>query len=129
MSENPDQKKRIPFFPNYILDEMIAWYIALALLVVLASLFPAGLEEKADPLSTPAHIKPEWYFLFLYQALKWVPRLVGVLMPVIAIALLVALPFIDRGQARTMRDRRLQVLIGLITVVIVLALTVWGWLS
>jgi quinol-cytochrome oxidoreductase complex cytochrome b subunit len=129
MSENPDQKKRIPFFPNYILDEMIAWYIALALLVVLASLFPAGLEEKADPLSTPAHIKPEWYFLFLYQALKWVPRLVGVLMPVIAIALLVALPFIDRGQARSMRDRRLQVLIGLITVVIVLALTAWGWLS
>jgi ubiquinol-cytochrome c reductase cytochrome b subunit len=129
MSENPDQKKRIPFFPDYILDEMIAWYIALALLVVLASLFPAGLEEKADPLSTPAHIKPEWYFLFLYQALKWVPRLVGVLMPGIAITLLVALPFIDRGQDRSMRDRRLQVLVGLITVVIILALTVWGWLS
>lgn len=129
MSENPDKKKRIPFFPNYILDEMIAWYAALALLVVLASLFPAGLEEKADPLSTPAHIKPEWYFLFLYQALKWVPRLVGVLMPVIAIALLVVLPFIDRGQDRSMRDRRLQVLVGLITGVIVLALTAWGWLS
>jgi ubiquinol-cytochrome c reductase cytochrome b subunit len=129
MSENPDQKKRIPFFPDYILDEMIAWYIALALLVVLASLFPAGLEEKADPLSTPAHIKPEWYFLFLYQALKWVPRLVGVLMPGVAITLLVALPFIDRGQDRSMRDRRLQVLVGLITVVIILALTVWGWLS
>jgi quinol-cytochrome oxidoreductase complex cytochrome b subunit len=129
MSENPDQKKRIPFFPDYILDEMIAWYVALALLVVLASLFPAGLEEKADPLSTPAHIKPEWYFLFLYQALKWVPRLVGVLMPGVAITLLVALPFIDRGQDRSMRDRRLQVLVGLITVVIILALTVWGWLS
>jgi quinol-cytochrome oxidoreductase complex cytochrome b subunit len=129
MSETPDPKKRIPFFPNYILDEMIAWYVALALLVVLASLFPAGLEEKADPLSTPAHIKPEWYFLFLYQALKWVPRLVGVLMPGIAIVLLVVLPFIDRGQDRSMRDRRLQVLIGLIMVVVVLALTVWGWSS
>jgi cytochrome b6-f complex subunit 4 len=79
MSDKPDRKKLIPFFPDYVLDEMIAWYIALALLIVVASLFPAGLEEQADPLSTPAHIKPEWYFLFLYQALKWVPRIVGVL--------------------------------------------------
>ncbi len=60
----------MPFFPNYILDEIIAWYVMLAALIVLASLFPAGLEEPADPLRTPAHTKPEWYFLFLYQGLK-----------------------------------------------------------
>ena len=47
----------------------------LAILVVLASVFPAGLEDKADPLTTPAHIKPEWYFLSVYQLLKLVPRL------------------------------------------------------
>ena len=48
-SENGKDKsnKLIPFFPDYILDEAIAWYIALALLIVLASLFPAGLEEQA----------------------------------------------------------------------------------
>ena len=129
MSEKPGRRKLIPFFPDYILDEVIAWYIALALLVVLASLLPAGLEEKADPLSTPAHIKPEWYFLFLYQALKLVPRIVGVLAPGIGVALLVALPFIDRKPDRSMSDRRLQISIGIITAVVIVALTVWGWLS
>ena len=129
MSEQPDEKKRIPFFPDYILDEMIAWYIALALLIVLASLFPAGLEEQADPLNTPPHIKPEWYFLFLYQALKLVPRIVGVLVPGIGVALLIALPFIDRGKDRTMRDRLPQLIIGLIVTVLIVALTLWGWLS
>jgi len=129
MSEKPGRKKLIPFFPDYILDEVIAWYIALALLVVLASLLPAGLEEKADPLSTPAHIKPEWYFLFLYQALKLVPRIVGVLAPGIGVVLLVVLPFIDRKPDRSMSDRRLQITIGIITAVVIVALTVWGWLS
>ena len=47
----------------------------LAILVVLASVFPAGLEEEANPLETPAHIKPEWYFLAVYELLKHVPRL------------------------------------------------------
>jgi len=129
MSEKQDRKKLIPFFPDYILDELIAWYIALALLVVLASLFPAGLEEHADPLSTPAHIKPEWYFLFLYQALKLVPRIVGVLAPGIGIVLLILLPFIDRKRDRSMRDRIGQIVVGLIIVILIAALTLWGWLS
>ena len=129
MSDRPDRKKLIPFFPDYILDEVIAWYIALALLIVLASLFPAGLEELADPLNTPAHVKPEWYFLFLYQTLKLVPRIVGVLIPGIAIALLALLPFIDRKPHRTWRDRLVPVVIGAVVVVVIIALTLWGWLS
>jgi hypothetical protein len=49
-----EKKKLLPFFPNYVLDEVIAWYVMLAVLVILASVFPAGLEEPADPLrNTP----------------------------------------------------------------------------
>jgi quinol-cytochrome oxidoreductase complex cytochrome b subunit len=129
MGDRPDRKKFIPFFPDYLLDEVIAWYIALALLIVLASLFPAGLEEHADPLNTPAHVKPEWYFLFLYQTLKLVPRIVGVLVPGIGIGLLALLPFIDRKRHRTMRDRLVPVVIGVVTAAVILGLTLWGWLS
>lgn len=123
------EKKLVPFFPNYLLDEVIAWYIALAILIVLASLFPAGLEDQADPLKTPAHIKPEWYFLFLYQTLKLVSRTAGVLIPGVGIFLLLLVPFLDRGPSRRLRNRKL--LIGIVVVILaaVAALTVWGWLS
>lgn len=128
-SQDRNGKKLIPFFPDYLLDEVIAWYIALALLVVLASLFPAGLEEEANPLNTPAHIKPEWYFLFLYQTLKYVPRIVGVLAPGVGVLILFLLPFIDRRPSRTWRARLLPIAIGVVTAAAIVGLTVWGWLS
>lgn len=124
-----NEERLVPFFPDYLLDEVIAWYIALALLIVLASLFPTGLEEQANPLNTPAHIKPEWYFLFIYQALKWVPRIVGVLALPVGILVLFLIPFIDRGPARTPRARLLAIAVGLVTAVVIVGLTIWGWLS
>ena len=127
--EEENEKKTIPFFPNYLLDEVIAWYVALAALIVLASLFPAGLEGQANPLKTPEHIKPEWYFLFLYQSLKLVSRTVGVLLPGVGVLALLLVPFLDRGPLRRMRSRKL--LIGAVVVIIaaIVALTIWGAVS
>ncbi len=125
----PKKKKLLPFFPNYVLDEVIAWYIMLTALVILASLFPAGLEEPADALHTPPHAKPEWYFLFLYQGLKLVPRIVGVLVPVVGGLLLAMLPFVDRNPHRASRKRPIAIVVGIITIIIVITLTIWGWLS
>ena len=125
----PTEKKLIPFFPDYILDEVIAWYIALALLVVLASLFPAGLRDKADPLSTPEHIKPEWYFLFLYQSLKLVPRIVGVLAPGVGVLILLLLPFLDRSKQRAGRARVARIVMAIILTIAIVALTIWGEVS
>ncbi|MCG3208801.1 MAG: Cytochrome bc complex cytochrome b subunit [Anaerolineae bacterium] len=122
-------KKLLPFFPNYLLDEFIAWYIMLAALVILASLFPAGLEEPADPLRTPPHTKPEWYFLFLYQGLKLVPRIMGVIIPIIGGLILLLLPLIDRSPYITARNRPVAIAIGSVTLIAVVALTIWGWLS
>jgi len=128
-TESDRRKKLLPFFPHYLLDEVIAWYIILAILVVLASLFPAGLEAPADPLRTPEHIKPEWYFLFLYQGLKLVPRIVGVTAPLIGILVLLLLPFIDRNPQVTPGRRPVAVAIGVVTIVGIVVLTIWGWLS
>jgi len=127
--DQPQKKKLLPFFPNYILDEVIAWYIMLAILIILASLFPAGLEEQADPLRTPEHTKPEWYFLFLYQGLKVVPRIVGVTIPIIGILLLLGLPFIDRNPYLAARKRPIAITVGIVTVIGIVAFTIWGWLS
>jgi len=54
------------------------WLIVLNLLAVLAVMFPWELGEKADPgAAAPGGIKPEWYFLFMYQALKYFPARLG----------------------------------------------------
>ncbi len=124
-----EKKKLLPFFPNYILDEFIAWYLMLAVLIILASLFPAGLEEPANPLHTPEHAKPEWYFLFLYQGLKLVPRIVGVTAPLVGGLLLLLLPLLDRNPYPTPYKRPVSIGIGAITLIAVVALTIWGWLS
>jgi len=127
----PEQPNRnlLPFFPNYVLDEVIAWYIMLAILIVLASLFPAGLEEPADPLLTPEHTKPEWYFLFLYQGLKVVPRIVGVLLPMVGAIVLLVLPFIDRNPHLAANKRPIAIGIGVVSLIGIIAFTIWGWLS
>jgi quinol-cytochrome oxidoreductase complex cytochrome b subunit len=124
-----EKSRLVPFFPNYVLDEVIAWYAMLAILIALASLFPAGLEEPADPLHTPAHTKPEWYFLFLYQGLKIVPRTVGVLAPMLGALVLLLLPFVDRNPHLAAVRRPAAIALGVVSLIGIVAFTVWGWLS
>lgn len=121
--------KTTPFFPNYILDELIAWYIVLALLVILASLFPAGLEEQANPLETPPHTKPEWYFLAVYEFLKLVERTVGILLPIVGLGFLTMLPFLDRNPEVLPRRRKIAVGVATLVLVVVVGLTARGFLS
>jgi cytochrome b6 len=99
----------IRFFPNFLLRDIISWMIGLAVLLSLATLYPSELGEKADPLaSAPFGIKPEWYFLPLYQSLKIVPSTVFTLSGELFVNLLVMvgsafwvmIPFIDRQAAR-----------------------------
>jgi quinol-cytochrome oxidoreductase complex cytochrome b subunit len=123
----PPEGKTTPFFPNYVLDELIAWYVVLAILVVLASLFPAGLDEQANPLVTPPHTKPEWYYLAVYELLKLVPRIVGILLPVVGLLLLTVLPFLDRSPEVLVRRRLLVVGAGTAVLVGGIALTIRGF--
>jgi cytochrome b6 len=77
---NPASRREMKFFPNFFLREMMAWYVALGTLGALAALAPWELGAKADPfLSAPAGIKPEWYFLFMFQTLKVIPARLGFL--------------------------------------------------
>jgi quinol-cytochrome oxidoreductase complex cytochrome b subunit len=123
-----DERLR-PFWPHYLLDELIAWYVLLAILVVMASMFPAGLEEEANALETPAHIKPEWYFLGVYELLKHVPRIVGILVPVVGIGLLVVWPFLDRSPEVLARRRLLAVGGATLVVAALVFFTIWGYVS
>jgi cytochrome b6 len=67
----------LPFAPHFLLRELFGWTVALALLAGLSAFYPWELGTKADPFApAPAGIRPEWYFLWVFQALKYVPATV-----------------------------------------------------
>ncbi len=106
-------QKPIPFFPDFAYRDIIAWLAGFAVLIALATLIPRELGDKADPMaSAPPGMKPEWYFLPLYQTLRMVPATVfsieGELIVNAAVGILVALwaliPFMDRRSARGLKS-------------------------
>jgi quinol-cytochrome oxidoreductase complex cytochrome b subunit len=108
-----ERLRQMPFFPNYILRDVLAWYVALALLAALAAFYPWELGTKADPFApVPAGIRPEWYFLAMFHTLKLLPshiwifegERVGVIAFGLAAAFLVFVPFLDRRAARGERS-------------------------
>ena len=125
----PEEEGGVPYFPHHLLKEGAAMYVALGVLLSLALLWPAGLGEPADPLSTPAGIKPEWYFLPAYQLMKYVPGPAGVILPGLAFLALLALPLVDTSPERR-PGRRRRVVAGWLAVWAVIAgLGVLGHLS
>jgi cytochrome b6 len=106
---DPSARREMKFFPNFALRELMAWYAALGTLGALAALFPWDLGVKADPFaSAPAGIKPEWYFLFMFQSLKLIPSKVwfidGEVLGVLAFGFVgvmwVLLPFLETSRTR-----------------------------
>ena len=67
----PGRSDAMPFLPNFLLRDMIGWFAALGVLATLAAFFPTELGQKADPfVPAPAGIRPEWYFMFMFQTLE-----------------------------------------------------------
>ncbi len=118
-----------PFWPNHVLKELAVWSVFLGFLLTLVVLWPPEVGEKADPLTTPAGIKPEWYFLPTYQLLKYFPELLGLAIAFVPPLLLVLWPFLDRTRERHPRRRRLSVSIGIVGIVLVVTLGLLGYFS
>ncbi len=114
-----------PFFPNYVLHDVMWWYVALAVLAALALFLPWELGRKADAFAAvPAGIRPEWYFLAMFQTLKLIPshvfglegEMLGVMGFNVAALLLLLVPFIDR-KAADGRPSRIVTAAGILAVI------------
>jgi cytochrome b6-f complex subunit 4 len=124
----PDEAS-VPFYPDHLRTiAQVSGGLVIVLLAVgaLGLIFPLGLGDPADPLDTPAHIKPEWYFLALYQLLKFIPKAVGAVIPLIIIAVLALLPFIDRQPDLSPRARRARIALTVLIFILAIGLTIWG---
>jgi len=133
--ETTVKNKTMPFFPNFMLRDVLLWLIVLNVLAVLAVFFPWELGRKADPFaSAPAGIRPEWYFLFMFQSLKYVPprilfldgEVLGIGLFGVAGLIWLLVPFWDRKSARGLRGRGISY-IGIGVVVYILVFTILGW--
>jgi len=125
---------QMPFFPNYVLRDVLAWYVVVAVLAALAAFYPWELGTKADPFApVPAGIRPEWYFLAMFHTLKLVPSHVlgiegehlGVVAFGLAALFLVLVPFLDRRASRG-EPSRLFTLLAVLGLLYLVSFTIIG---
>jgi quinol-cytochrome oxidoreductase complex cytochrome b subunit len=136
-AEKRDEGKRtLPFWPNFVFRESIVWLVFSGILMTLAVFLPPSLSKAADLMApAPAGIKPEWYFLFLFQTLKIFPAkilfvngdTVAVLVILTGVALFFCLPLIDNKPEQ--RKGKIITLSAFLFILYAVAMTVWSLLD
>nr|AFV46078.1 cytochrome b [Noctilio albiventris]AFV46081.1 cytochrome b [Noctilio albiventris]AFV46115.1 cytochrome b [Noctilio albiventris]AGH68510.1 cytochrome b [Noctilio albiventris]AGH68512.1 cytochrome b [Noctilio albiventris] len=110
----PSDTDMIPFHPYHTIKDILGLMLMLSVLSALVLFSPDLLGDPdnytpANPLNTPPHIKPEWYFLFAYAILRSIPnKLGGVLALVLSILILAVIPFLHTSKQRSMMFRPLS---------------------
>nr|YP_009107539.1 cytochrome b [Enoplometopus debelius]AIU44736.1 cytochrome b [Enoplometopus debelius] len=120
---------KVPFHPYFTFKDIVGFMVMLTTLIMLTLLNPYLLGDPdnfipANPLVTPAHIQPEWYFLFAYAILRSIPnKLGGVIALVMSIAILMILPFTHVSKFRSLTFYPLNQVLFWSLISIVLLLT------
>jgi mono/diheme cytochrome c family protein len=116
------------FYPDIIYKDLLVSFAIFLLLVGLAIFIGVPAEPPADPSDSSYVPRPEWYFLFLFEMLKYFPGAIEwvgtVIIPTIAILALLLLPFYDRKPARYWKERKLPTAIMGVVVIGMIALTI-----
>nr|AEP27517.1 cytochrome b [Anthonomus pomorum] len=131
-SNNPiginSNMEKIPFHPYFTFKDLVGFFIMIFLLMILTLQNPYLLGDPdnfvpANPLVTPVHIQPEWYFLFAYAILRSIPnKLGGVIALVLSIAILYISPFVNKKKYQSTQFYPLNKIMfwSLLTIVILL---------
>ncbi|MCA1586971.1 MAG: cytochrome b N-terminal domain-containing protein, partial [Acidobacteria bacterium] len=128
----PQEGPPLPFFPWQVMKDTVMMAAVFALLITVVVAVPAHLDEIANPADAAYVPRPEWYFLSLFQLLKYFPGplepVATMVLPGLVVGFLFALPFLDRGGSRhpfSPSRRLLAATLGVIGIAVV-ALTVLG---
>lgn len=122
------KQKGVKFFPDIIYKDMIVSFGLFLLLLGLATFVGVANEPKADPSDSSYIPRPEWYFLFLFQMLKYFPgnlEWIGTtVIPGVAVLLLFLLPFVDRNPYRHWSKRKVAISVMSVVVAGIVGLTI-----
>lgn len=120
---------KIPFHPYFTYKDIVGFIVITIILILLVLINPYLLGDPdnfipANPLVTPVHIQPEWYFLFAYAILRSIPnKLGGVIALVLSIAILAILPFYHLSKFRGIQFYPINQILFWVIVVTVILLT------
>ncbi len=118
------------FFPHEMSLMIRVVLITMTVTTFLVFFWPTLLmppEEPANPLNTPEHIKPEWYFVAAYQGLKLFPSdIIGISIQVIVLLAMFSVPFWDRKKERNIKRKPVLLTLSLIGIAVFIVLTTWG---
>lgn len=118
----------VPFYPHWVLTDIILGIILLVALAGLSWWIRAPLEFPADPTSSNYVPRPEWYFLFIFEMLKYFPGpwepVAAVFLPLLVVGGLIALPFLDTSDERRPWRKPLTTGIAIICLFLIVFLTI-----
>ena len=119
-----------PFYPDQLFEDTVAILVLFIVLAATAIFVPVPLEEPANSTDASYDPRPEWYFLFLFQLLKYFEgplEVIGtVVIPTVAILLLLLLPFLDKRERVPLRKRPVVLTITSLSVLAIVTLTILG---
>lgn len=120
-----DGSTHFNFFPDHLLTELAMGLVLMILLSALATIFPAMLGPRADPLTTPEVIKPEWFFYATFRWLKLFGPTFAVLSMGLIVFLMFAWPWIDKLLIKITNSKETSTIIGIFATLALIGLTVW----
>ncbi|MCK6473219.1 MAG: cytochrome bc complex cytochrome b subunit [Planctomycetes bacterium] len=123
--QEPGEQKHFNFFPDHFLTELMIGLVLMILLSVLATALPAEMGPKADPMSTPEVIKPEWFFYVTFRWLKLFSETTAILSMGFIAFLMFIWPLVDGAIRKRWKGSEASVWVGLFAVIAIVGLTVW----
>ncbi len=123
--EKSEGKKHFQFFPDHVLTELSIGLVLMIILSALATVLPAHLGPKANPLITPEVIKPEWFFYVTFRWLKLFTGTAAVLSMGLVVFLMFVWPLIDAAIRKKWKASEVSVWVGMAAVLAIIGLTIW----
>ncbi|MEZ6096810.1 MAG: cytochrome bc complex cytochrome b subunit [Pirellulaceae bacterium] len=124
-TEGGASRRYFDFFPDHMMSEMMIGIGLMILLSFLATLFPSAMGPRADSLTTPEVIKPEWFFYVSFRWLKLFSLSFAVLSSGLIVLSMVLWPWFDSLLRRVTRNEDISVYIGIVATLLLIGLTVW----
>ena len=125
-----EMKTGKPFYPDQVFEDVVGMLIIFAILASLSLFVSVPLEDVADPTNADYDPRPEWYFLFLFQLLKYFQgpfEVIGTfVIPTVGMLLLLFLPFLDRSERAVLWKRPIALTVTSVSVVGIVTLTILG---
>lgn len=123
--EKRDEPKHFNFFPDHFYTELILGLILMVILSALATVLPATMGPRANPLATPEVIKPEWYFYVAFRWLKLFSGTVAVLSMGFILFIMILWPIIDGWIRKVWKGSEFSVWVGILAAAAIMGLSVW----